>query len=161
MVSWGLLLGINYLCMYANNTLKLGGMILILSINISVIVSLNYLSWLSLIFFIIYIGGLLVLFFYLSSLNYNPIFSLSKLSLTSSMLVKINSGLVILLGSLSYTFSEGSFSFITSNFNNFSNSLFNEEEFNSLILVGVMLLLVLWLVTKLTYNTRGALRPTF
>nr|YP_009176361.1 NADH dehydrogenase subunit 6 [Enchiridium sp. MTA_2015]ALI86926.1 NADH dehydrogenase subunit 6 [Enchiridium sp. MTA_2015] len=159
--GWCLILVINYLTIYSSNSLKLGGLILGLSFSISIMISLSFLSWLSLIFFIIYIGGLLVLFFYLSSLNYNPLFFLVAKSNLNAFLVKVNFLILLMFSFIYYSFSHNIRLFCDNNFNNYSYNLFNEEEFIMLIVVGVMLLLVLWLVTKLTFNTRGALRPTF
>nr|YP_009176384.1 NADH dehydrogenase subunit 6 [Prosthiostomum siphunculus]ALI86949.1 NADH dehydrogenase subunit 6 [Prosthiostomum siphunculus] len=159
-LSWSLILIFNYLAIYAINTLNLGFLILGLSFSISVIISFCFLSWLSLIFFIIYIGGLLVLFFYLSSLNYNPLLAVSRTS-NNAFLIKLNILFILISSLLYYNFHDNSWSFNNNNANNYSYSLFNEEEVIILILVGIMLLIVLWLVTKLTYTSRGALRPTF
>jgi len=160
-ISWRMLLIFNYLCIYSRNTLKLGGMILLIRVRIRILISIKYLSWLSLIFFIIYVGGLLVLFFYLSSLKYNPLFSLNRLDYYRRTIIKVKRVILFGLISLRYTFRSRRFKFLNKNTNNFRTNLFKKEEFQTLILVGVLLLLVLWLVTKLTFNTRGALRPTF
>lgn len=150
------------MAIYAINSLKLGILILRLSFSISIIISLKFLSWLSLIFFIIYIGGLLVLFFYLSSLNYNPLFSRKgKYKNLKSLIIKLNLLIILMLRLIYYKFKSKIVRFSNNNINKFSYNLFKNEEGKMIIILGVVLLLVLWLVTKLTCKTRGALRPTF
>lgn len=144
------------MCIYSVNTLNLGIMILVLSIRISVLIRLYYLSWLSLIFFIIYVGGLLVLFFYLSSLNYNPVF-IQKIHFRNKVIIKINNIILLYLIRLYYFFKINNYS----SARNYRSNLFIMEEFKSIILIGLVLLVLLWLVTKVTLNTRGALRPSF
>lgn len=150
------------MAIYALNRLKLGILILILRFSISIIISLSFLSWLSLIFFIIYIGGLLVLFFYLSSLKYNPLFlGGNKYKKLKSFFIKLKILIILRLCLIFYKFKSKIIRFAGKNNNKFRYKLFNNEEGKMIIILGIILLLVLWLVTKLTCKTRGALRPTF
>lgn len=161
-IRWCLILICKYLTIYALNSLKLGILILILSFSISLIIRFSFTSWLSLIFFIIYIGGLLVLFFYLSSLNYKPLFSnIKKKKWLKSFLLKVNILIIFLLSIFYYKYKNKVFRFTSKKNNNYRYNLFNKKEQRFIILIGIVLLLVLWLVTKLTCKTRGALRPTF
>lgn len=161
-IRWRIILICNYLAIYALKRLKLGILILILSFSIRIMISLSFLSWLSLIFFIIYIGGLLVLFFYLSSLNYKPLFSgVGKYKKIKSLITKAKILIILGLCLIFYKFSSKRIRFSNRKVNNYSYNLFKKEEAKMIIILGVILLLVLWLVTKLTCKTRGALRPTF
>lgn len=161
-IGWSLILICNYLAIYALKSLKLGILILILRFSISIMIRLSFLSWLSLIFFIIYIGGLLVLFFYLSSLKYKPLFSgVGKYKKLKSLITKVKILIILGLCLVFYKFKGKNFSFTSKNKKKFRYNLFKKEEAKMIIILGVILLIVLWLVTKLTCKTRGALRPTF
>nr|BEU28586.1 NADH dehydrogenase subunit 6 [Planocera cf. heda SI-2017]BEU28598.1 NADH dehydrogenase subunit 6 [Planocera cf. heda SI-2017] len=158
---WFLLLAINYMCLFSLNSLILGLCILVCSFSISLLISIYSLSWYSLIFFIVYIGGLLVLFLYISSLNFNPIFYVSKISAINNILLKLNMLFFFLLVLTQITWNFNGFFFQNTEINNFSFNLFNDVEILFLINVGLLLLIVLWVITKLSFRNRSALRPFF
>nr|BEU28622.1 NADH dehydrogenase subunit 6 [Planocera cf. pellucida MK-2019C]BEU28634.1 NADH dehydrogenase subunit 6 [Planocera cf. pellucida MK-2019C]BEU28646.1 NADH dehydrogenase subunit 6 [Planocera cf. pellucida MK-2019C] len=158
---WFLLLGINYMCLFSLNSLILGLFILLCSFCVSLLISIYSLSWYSLIFFLVYIGGLLVLFIYISSLNFNPIFYISKLSALNNILLKLNILFFFLFVLTQITWNFNGFFWNNSETNNFSFNLFNDVEILFLINVGVLLLIVLWVITKLSFRNRSALRPFF
>nr|BBO00508.1 NADH dehydrogenase subunit 6 [Planocera multitentaculata] len=158
---WFFLLAINYMCLFSLNSLILGLFILLCSFSISLLISIYSLSWYSLIFFIVYIGGLLVLFLYISSLNFNPIFYVSKISQINNILLKLNLLFFFLLVLTQITWNFNGFFFNNTEINNFSFNLFNDVEILFLINVGLLLLIVLWVITKLSFRNRSALRPFF
>nr|BBO00496.1 NADH dehydrogenase subunit 6 [Planocera reticulata] len=158
---WFLLLAINYMCLFSLNSLILGLFILLCSFSISLLISIYSLSWYSLIFFIVYIGGLLVLFLYISSLNFNPIFYISKISQINNILLKLNLLFFFLLVLTQITWNFNGFLWNNTEINNFSFNLFNDVEILFLINVGLLLLIVLWVITKLSFRNRSALRPFF
>lgn len=161
-IRWSLILICKYIAIYALNSLKLGILILILRFSISILIRIKFLSWLSLIFFIIYIGGLLVLFFYLSSLKYNPLLSKKgSYQNLKSFIIKLKILILVILSLTYYKFKGKIIRFTGKNSNKFSYNLFKNEEGGIIIILGIVLLVVLWLVTKLTCKSRGALRPTF
>nr|AVP74425.1 NADH dehydrogenase subunit 6 [Imogine stellae] len=152
---------VNYICLFSLNSLVLGILILVGSFLISLLVSIYSLSWYSLIFFIVYIGGLLVLFIYISSLNFNPVFYFSRISGFGNIFLKLNILFFLLVSLTQITWNFNSFSWNNVDNNNFSFNLFNEVEVIFLINVGILLLIVLWVITKLSFQNRSALRPFF
>nr|AVP74397.1 NADH dehydrogenase subunit 6 [Discocelis tigrina]AVP74404.1 NADH dehydrogenase subunit 6 [Discocelis tigrina] len=161
MSIWFLLLVVNYFCLLSLNSLILGIFIFICSLCVSLLISIYSLSWYSLIFFLVYIGGLLVLFIYISSLNFNPVFYFSKLSPLANILLKANIFFFLFFIITQITWNFSTISWSNSDMNNFSLNLFNETEVLFLINVGILLLIVLWVITKLSFRNRSALRPFF
>nr|AVP74419.1 NADH dehydrogenase subunit 6 [Imogine fafai] len=160
-ILWFSLMLINYLCLFSLNSLVLGLLILFCSFFISLLISIYSLSWYSLIFFIVYIGGLLVLFIYISSLNFNPVFYFSRTGGFLNILLKINVVFFLVISLTQITWNFNGFFWTELDTNNFSFNLFNEVEILFLINVGLVLLVVLWVITKLSFRNRSALRPFF
>jgi len=84
-----LVLSLGLSIVLAFTPLALGLWVLILSISISLLTSLIYSSWFGFILFLIYIGGMLVIFAYFVRIQPNQQFSL-KNSFFFSFLVFIN-----------------------------------------------------------------------
>uniref|UniRef100_A0A343VVJ3 NADH dehydrogenase subunit 6 n=1 Tax=Crassiplana albatrossi TaxID=1879299 RepID=A0A343VVJ3_9PLAT len=160
-VIWFSLLLINYLCLFSLNSLILGFFILGCSFFISLLISVYSLSWYALIFFLVYIGGLLVLFIYISSLNFNPVFYFSNISVLNNILFKSNILLLLIFILTQITWNFNVFGWNNLDTNSFSFNLFNEVEILFLINIGFLLLIVLWVITKLSFRNRSALRPFF
>nr|YP_009434217.1 NADH dehydrogenase subunit 6 [Planocera reticulata]ARS43749.1 NADH dehydrogenase subunit 6 [Planocera reticulata] len=159
---WFFLLIGNYFCLFSLNSFILGLFILVCSFFVSFLISIYSLSWYSLIFFLVYIGGLLVLFIYISSLNFNPVFYFSNMNVFSKIFFKINVLFFLFFCFIQVTWNFNVFSWNSSlDSNNFSLNLFNEVEVIFLISIGFLLLLVLWVITKLSFRNRGALRPFY
>lgn len=158
---WFFLLVIKYLCLLSLKSLVLGLFIFVCRLCIRLLIRIYSLSWYSLIFFLVYIGGLLVLFIYISSLNFNPVFYLSKMRPFLKLLLKVNLFLLFffVITEVHWKFKRAEWE--RSDINNFRLNLFRETEFLFLIKVGALLLVVLWVITKLSFRNRGALRPFF
>ena len=114
--------------------------------------------WYALLFFLIYVGGLLVLFFYILSLNSKPLLSISfRASFNFSFLCfLIFSSLFFVTLFFFYDYLDlYLFSFVFDN----SYSLFGVFKGPMMILVGAFLLLVLFSVSLFTCVVKGAFRP--
>jgi len=160
-VIWFSLLLIKYICLFSLNSLILGILILLGRFSIRLLIRVYCLSWYGLIFFIVYIGGLLVLFIYISSLKFNPVFYFSKIRSTRKILLKLNVLFFLILRLTQITWNFKGFSWKKKDINKFRFKLFKEVEVLFLINVGVVLLIVLWVITKLSFRNRRALRPFF
>lgn len=160
-ILWLLLLASIYLALFSLKSIVLGLFLLVNRFVISLLIAVYSIRWYSLLFFLIYIGGLLVLFIYISSLKFNPTFYFNKMNRFRQILLKTN---IILLWVFSLTQITWNFKRIqwdSKDFNKYRLNLFKDKEVFFLIKVGALLLIVLWVVTKLSFRNRGALRPLF
>ena len=158
---WFSLLLVNYFCLFSLNSLILGIFILGCRFFVRILVRFYSLSWYSLIFFIVYIGGLLVLFIYISSLKFKPVFKIPKVNSTTNLMLKGNVLFLFLLCITQITWNFKAFRWNEKEIKNFRFNLFKEVEVLFLIKVGFLLLVVLWVITKLSFRNRRALRPFF
>lgn len=149
------------MCLLSVKSLVLGIFIFLCRLIVRLLISIYSLSWYSLIFFLVYVGGLLVLFIYISSLKFNPVFYVSKMNPTLKFLLKANVFYVFYFRTAKVYWKFTGMRWIARGRNNFSLSLFNNIEVIFLIKVGILLLVVLWVITKLSFRNRGALRPFF
>uniref|UniRef100_UPI0030FE1C54 NADH dehydrogenase subunit 6 n=1 Tax=Phyllodoce medipapillata TaxID=868040 RepID=UPI0030FE1C54 len=141
-----LALGLSFVLAFT--PLALGLWVLILSMSISFLTTLMYSSWFGFILFLIYIGGMLVMFAYFVSIQPNQQFSL-KNSFFFSLIVFIN------LALFDYPVTVNLFSLI----NWWINSLFDLSNVSVVILLGYVLFLALVMVVKITTFMMAPLRP--
>lgn len=160
-IFWCVLLFRKYACLFSLKSIMLGIALLGCRFSIRLLISRHTIRWYGLIFFLVYVGGLLVLFIYISSLNFKPVFFFSKIKSWVRFFVKGNLIFLVCLVGTNLDWNYFLFSWSDLDQNNFSLNLFNESELFFLVNVGVLLLLVLWIITKLTFRRRGALRPVF
>ena len=128
--------------------LALGLWVLILSMSISFLTSLIYSSWFGFILFLIYIGGILVMFAYFVSIQPNQQFRL-KNSFLFSFIVFIN----LVIRDYPVTIN------LVSRINWWINSLFDLSNVRIVILLGFVLFLALVMVVKITTFIMAPLRP--
>ena len=129
------------------NPLILGVWIFILTVRVSITISILS-SWFAMIFFLIYVGGLLVLFAYFLAIQPNQFTGISTLILfTSFRIIFLNSIFTITYWS-SFTHSTPNITFIIHNSN-----------IPTIILLATLLLLILVIVVKITSFKSGPLRP--
>nr|YP_010610742.1 NADH dehydrogenase subunit 6 [Graneledone verrucosa]WAP91562.1 NADH dehydrogenase subunit 6 [Graneledone verrucosa] len=140
--------------------LSLGIMIMLISIFMSIIISFFIYSWYGFMLFLVYIGGLLVMFMYIISLIPNLIF-FSKGLLFYFFSLMMGFFLMNLFSMFKYmdlnmismnlmemkNMSMGLSSLVMSNYN-----------FFSYIFLGILLLLILISVVKICYYCEGPLR---
>nr|AVN67294.1 NADH dehydrogenase subunit 6 [Blaberus peruvianus] len=146
---------------YMNHPLAMGSILLIQTIIISIITGLLSQSfWFSYVLFLIFLGGLLVLFIYVASLASNEMFSLStKLIIFSLMMILI---IFFLLTHMSLT------NLQNQEINNFMTlynqlylpliKLYNQPTNIITIMLATYLFLTLIAVVKITNIFEGPLR---
>nr|YP_006503906.1 NADH dehydrogenase subunit 6 [Porotermes adamsoni]AFM92406.1 NADH dehydrogenase subunit 6 [Porotermes adamsoni] len=139
--------------------LAMGLMLLLQTILMSTISGLLHQSfWYSYILFLIFLGGMLVLFIYVTSLASNEMFSMSTKML--SILV----GAVMILTLMNMWIkndSEESMKhemILNNNTNNILEKLYNEPTGNLTIMLALYLFLALIVVAKITNISKGPLR---
>nr|QIQ23135.1 NADH dehydrogenase subunit 6 [Rochia nilotica] len=142
--------------------LSLGLCIMILSSFSCILLGVMTSSWYGYILFLIYVGGLLVMFAYVSALAPNNFFSSAK-SLFGGFII-----LVLMLSILGLVSVPAS-SFMVSNLNvsmskitaSFGGTIVSPSSISLMILMGVVLLINLLAVVKVCYYQQGPLRSHF
>nr|AVP74391.1 NADH dehydrogenase subunit 6 [Cryptocelis alba] len=159
---WFVLIVANFLSLFFINTLGLAFYIFLASVSICLLMAFHGSIWYALIFFLIYVGGVLVLFIYISSLNFNPVFRNQSIW-TGWVGNTIKFQLFFILFSvLLFNPHEGKgTNWIALTSKEYSYDLFLQTETLFLVSVGALLLFVLWAISKLTFRTRASLRPFF
>lgn len=143
-----LVLSIGLSVIVAFSPLRLGAWILILSIIVSVLCRTTFRSWFGFIIFLIYIGGMLVIFSYFVAIQPNQYFDL-KTSMFVLVLRILNLPINIYPGILNLIYGG----------ERWVSSLFRLNNIIILIILGVVLFLALIIVVKITINVNSSLRP--
>nr|ALO70309.1 NADH deshydrogenase subunit 6 [Astenus lyonessius] len=159
LIMMSLMMSIFFIMM--NHPLSMGLILLIQTIIISMItstLSLNY--WFSYILFLIMIGGMLVLFIYMTSVASNELFKFSYNLMNISIMIMIL--MFILYFNYNYMYMNFEFN-INNNFNN--NFMFNKFiNFPSNLIMFMMIIylfITLIAVVKITNMNYGPLRQKF
>jgi hypothetical protein len=133
------------------DSLILGFIIFIKRFCLSILISFFASSWFSLIFFLVYIGGILVLIFYTLIWRRNPRKKKNK-KLFGFFCVFFFCIVFFWYFSLEIKLKIWEKIFL---------DLWTYEEINFIIGVLILLLIVLWLISKLKFNLKRAFRPFF
>nr|ATN23488.1 NADH dehydrogenase subunit 6 [Bruchus sp. EMHAU-15071302] len=149
--------------MFMNHPLSLGMILLLQTTFVSLVTgTMNYNFWFSYILFLIMIGGMLILFIYMTSIASNEKF---KFSSKLMMFFIINMMLLIffmIIDQYFFNFNMSTYDFIQFNdlkMNNFSLSkYFNYPNNMILYMMIIYLLLTLIMVVKITNIQYGPLR---
>lgn len=128
--------------------LSLGLWVLVLSISISILISTRFSSWFGFIIFLIYIGGILVMFAYFVAIQPNQQFNL-KTPFFFTVLCIFNLPINIYPVTLNLI--------VDSNW--WIRSLFFIDNVMIIVLLGVVLFLALVIVVKITTFSISSLRP--
>nr|YP_010546427.1 NADH dehydrogenase subunit 6 [Nerita histrio]QWS05787.1 NADH dehydrogenase subunit 6 [Nerita chamaeleon]UYI29943.1 NADH dehydrogenase subunit 6 [Nerita histrio] len=140
--------------------LSLGLCIMMISLFWCILLGLTYSSWFSYVLFLIYVGGLLVMFVYVAALAPNTLFSSLK-SLSGIMMVST----FMLILSIALTPKDLSFLSDISSLDHFSENMktgilmVSSSNISMLIGLGLILLMNLLAVVKVCYYQQGPLRP--
>uniref|UniRef100_A0AAU8L1G5 NADH dehydrogenase subunit 6 n=1 Tax=Polychaeta sp. TaxID=3061522 RepID=A0AAU8L1G5_9ANNE len=133
--------------------LGLGLWILLLALMIASNMMFTMSSWFSFILFLIYIGGLLVMFAYFSAIDPNK-----KINLMSPLFIPILFMTMLLMMSAKLSWSTQLMEFSNQHQYSFP-ALFFSNSAMFLIIMMLTLLLILISVVKITNRTQGPLRP--
>nr|WRK67322.1 NADH dehydrogenase subunit 6 [Nemoptera coa] len=164
--SMNMILSMNFI--NTKHPLAMGLILLIQTIIVSMTCGLySYSYWFSYILFLIMLGGMLVLFIYMTSLASNELFSISMNWLILSIILLVISSMSMFM-----------FDQLLLNYNNYemmmfnNNLMFNENEnpliklynnptMNITIMMMNYLLLTLIIIVKITKINHGPLRQLF
>nr|URX52809.1 NADH dehydrogenase subunit 6 [Cryptotermes cavifrons] len=143
-----------------NHPLAMGVMLLMQTMMTCLISGLMYKSfWFQYILFMVFIGGMLVLFIYVASLASNEMFSLSTKMMTASATAMLMSAMLKdwttpdSSDSTMYNMTSNEVSLMTS-------KLYNQPSGTLTILMALYLLMTLIVAVKITNVSRGPLRQS-
>lgn len=133
----------------ALNPITIGISILTIALTLAIIYGLTLSSWIAFLLFLIYIGGILVMFAYFVALSPNQ--QINKLSITPSLIFIISIFTVILYIQV--------YPRITPTFQFLINTFYTNINTSLLILLAIILFLTIVVVVKIVTNNKGPLRP--
>nr|YP_010241758.1 NADH dehydrogenase subunit 6 [Tridentarius dentatus]QTI82446.1 NADH dehydrogenase subunit 6 [Tridentarius dentatus] len=140
--------------------LSLGLVIMVLTLMMCCLSALLISSWYGYILFLIYVGGLLVMFAYVAALSPNVLFSGGYPVVLFSMMIPLFSLIFYLypfidLNSLGYNSSYTDYA----NLKTYGVELVSPDMISVLIGLGLILLINLVVVVKICYYQHASLRP--
>nr|ARH54673.1 NADH dehydrogenase subunit 6 [Stenurella nigra] len=157
-----LLLTLSMLFLFLNHPLSFGAILLLQTILISLITGMvNYNYWFSYILFLIMIGGMLILFIYMTSIASNEKFKFSyKLLMLSLMIMSlfIMTFIDLYLNEMNLNLSDTINQNKNYNFNLSMNKFFNWPNNSITYLMIIYLLITLIAIVKITKIKYGPLR---
>nr|YP_010557037.1 NADH dehydrogenase subunit 6 [Ogcogaster segmentator]UYS92708.1 NADH dehydrogenase subunit 6 [Ogcogaster segmentator] len=167
LTSMNMILSMNFIQM--KHPLAMGLTLLLQTIIISLICGLfTHSYWFAYILFLIMLGGMLVLFIYVTSLASNELFSFSmKNFITSIMLMMLMLMMFMFMDNSLFTTNNMEMMMLSPENNLFIENesslikLYNNPTMNITILMINYLLLTLIVVVKITNINYGSLRQTF
>jgi NADH-ubiquinone oxidoreductase chain 6 len=131
------------------NPLSLGVVILLTALILALNYSLTLTSWIAFLIFLIYVGGMLVIFAYFVALTPNQqtnevllLPSISVFIITIIILISSNSAIKISQSSIKNT-----------------NTFYLPDNLQLLLILALILLFTIIVVVKLVTNNKGPLRP--
>lgn len=133
----------------AINPLSLGLIILFLALLLATSFSTSISSWVASLIFLIYIGGILVIFAYFVAIIPNQTLSIIYIL---SIIVLIISTISIIIYSLNL-YPKINYSSIQINF------MYTRTNLSTLIILAIILLFTIVVVVKIATNNKGPLRP--
>nr|QIZ12544.1 NADH dehydrogenase subunit 6 [Tonicina zschaui] len=160
MVTFSLIMSISFFLPFMNHPLSMGLMILLNTIIISLSMFFQSSSWFGFILFLIYIGGLLVMFAYVTALVPNPTFKFNMMLKNFTVMMIF---WLLLFTNVEFT-SIPSWKNMEVNlhweffYNNFGASLFSLFNLNIIIGLVLILLFILICIVKICYFKKGPLR---
>nr|QTC32054.1 NADH dehydrogenase subunit 6 [Nisia fuliginosa] len=159
---------------FLNHTMSMGLIIIIQTILISLKMSFMLKnSWFSFIIFIMMVGGMMIMFIYMSSIASNEKFKLSKKMLFSNLMITLTFMLIILnlktLTNENMNFNE---MLIMNEEYNYIKMFKNEQQksiikflslkkFNLMMLITSILLMILMFINWMNFTFKGPLKKTY
>nr|YP_010277819.1 NADH dehydrogenase subunit 6 [Neripteron violaceum]UHY94496.1 NADH dehydrogenase subunit 6 [Neripteron violaceum] len=140
--------------------LSLGLCIMGISLFWCVLLGLTYSSWFSYVLFLIYVGGLLVMFVYVAALAPNTLFSSLKslVGITTVSALLFPMILIYTPKDLSFLYDNLSLEYYSENMKT-GILMISSSNISMLIGLGLILLMNLLAVVKVCYYQQGPLRP--
>nr|AML26042.1 NADH dehydrogenase subunit 6 [Staphylinidae sp. BMNH 1274248] len=154
-------LTLSILFMFLNHPMTMGLILLLQTISVSLITGnlmLNF--WFSYIIFLIMVGGMLVLFIYMTSIASNEMFNFSKNLIIIIMMMIIFMNLFLLIDPFFFTLTQSLIESVNYN-NKFNYNLSKFFNYPSMIIIFMMityLFITLIAVVKITKIEYGPLR---
>ncbi len=136
----------------ALNPLTIGLLILFLALILSVTFSLSISSWVALLIFLIYIGGMLVIFSYFVAITPNQ-------NLSAIVLINTLFSSIFVLAFISYILNI--FTPLNINYITQTNIIYEKYNIPVLIILALILLFTIVVVVKVSIHNKGPLRPFF
>lgn len=133
----------------ALNPITMGISILTIALTLAIIYGLTLSSWIAFLLFLIYIGGILVIFAYFVALSPNQ--QINKISITPSLIFIISMFIAIIYIKV--------YPRITTTFQFLINTFYTNINIPLLILLAIILFLTIVVVVKIVTNNKGPLRP--
>nr|AUJ21413.1 NADH dehydrogenase subunit 6 [Chaetopleura apiculata] len=160
-IIFSLILSLSFMMLILNQPLTLGLFILFNSFLMSISIYFQEKAWFSFILFLVYIGGMLVMFAYITTLIPNLAFK--SINLTS-LFIMIEIFWFILLSNstlLGFPFNKSNMNMelTVSYINNWGGSLFSLFNIIMMMSLASILLFILICVVKICYFSKGPLRP--
>ncbi|TQS31301.1 NADH dehydrogenase subunit 6 (mitochondrion) [Mamestra configurata] len=168
-----LLIMLSFFMLFLNNPLSMGLMILIQTLLTCLLLGMLIKTyWFSYILFLTFLGGLLVLFIYVSSIASNEMFKF-KINLKKSLLISL---ILMMLIQIMYTYNISWMNLsLNSDMDNFSNlmlflnnenkinlsKLYNNQTFLIMMMLVIYLFITLIAVVKITNIFYGPIRSSF
>nr|URX54419.1 NADH dehydrogenase subunit 6 [Rugitermes aridus] len=145
-----------------NHPLAMGMMLLMQTMMMCLISGLMYQSfWFQYILFMVFVGGMLVLFIYVASLASNEMFTLSTKMMLTMMIITL---LLTMMNSNQMTINSKETTMYNTEMSNsittMTSKLYNQPNGNMTIFLALYLFLTLIVVVKITNVSKGPLRQT-
>nr|QWC54303.1 NADH dehydrogenase subunit 6 [Jebusaea hammerschmidtii] len=158
-----LIIILSVMFLFLNHPLSLGLMLLIQTLLISLLTGMmNYNFWFSYILFLVMVGGMLVLFIYMTSVASNEKFKLSnKLLIPITMLIMMMVMMTLIDQLPLNTMFTSQDLNISSNNNLSASKYISSLEYNLMAMIITYLLICLIMVVKITNIKYGPLRQMF
>nr|YP_010987608.1 NADH dehydrogenase subunit 6 [Ochthephilus vulgaris]WON66027.1 NADH dehydrogenase subunit 6 [Ochthephilus vulgaris] len=163
MLSMYMLMNVTFLLLFLNHPLSMGFALLMQVISISLLTNYFMISpWFSYILFLVMVGGMLILFIYMTSLASNEKF---KFSLNLTMTIIVMNMVMMLMNflfknNLNMLINHLNFSKINM-FNINMSKFFLPPTYYTIIIIIIYLLITLIAVVKITNFSMGPLRQKF
>ena len=141
----------------SSSTFFFGIFILLICLLVTLRLRLMKMVWYSFLFFLIYVGGVLVLFFYILSLNSKP--NLGEM-LSSTKIIYFS---LVVFFFFFYNFSSVNyfnlFTYVSYGLEDKSYLLFRSCKVYFMFIIGLYLVYILFIVSVIRRYLKGALRP--
>jgi len=141
---------ITFTASLAINPLTIGVIILLLALILAITFSISISSWVALLIFLIYIGGILVIFSYFVAITPNqnlPIVTIIRIIIISILALRFITYVLEIAPPINYTYTSQ------------TNIIYEKLNIISLIMLALILLFTIVVVVKISTNSKGPLRP--